>query len=92
MCKKQQMVVLHGPQQPNNISYNSACIGDMADANTGWFVSGTVLCKTTNGGNNWIRNTDPYVTSTGWSSLFVFSKDIIYLKRRRNIEKSCQKC
>lgn len=65
-------------QQPNDAGLTSACGGEMADVNTGWLVSGSVF-KTTNGGNLWVRNTDPYITSTSWSRVFVYNKDIVYL-------------
>lgn len=66
-------------QQPNDAGANALCIGQMADANTGWFFTGSLIFKTTNGGNNWIRNTDPYLTSTSWSNIYVYSKDIVFL-------------
>ncbi|HMS65868.1 MAG TPA: hypothetical protein PKD83_11525, partial [Ignavibacteria bacterium] len=50
----------------------------MVNANTG-FVLGNGLWSTTNGGTNWTKSLNPYVTSTSWSNMYVMSKDIIFL-------------
>lgn len=68
---------------PQNIETNpngSAVTVQMADANKGFALfSPASLFSTTNGGTNWIKTTDPYVLSTQWNTMFVMSKDIIFL-------------
>ena len=51
---------------------------EMIDANVGYFV-GNSLYSTTNGGTNWVKNINPYVTGTSWSSMDVLNKDVIFL-------------
>ncbi len=50
----------------------------MLNADSGYALANT-LYSTTNGGNNWVRSIDPYVTSTGWSNMRVASWDVVYL-------------
>ncbi|HMS66050.1 MAG TPA: YCF48-related protein [Ignavibacteria bacterium] len=50
----------------------------MLDANTGYAMSSS-LYKTTNGGTNWIKTTNPFILSGNWSNFYLMSKDIIIL-------------
>ncbi|GEM_PF-2987437 len=50
----------------------------MIDENNG-FLLGNSLYTTTNGGTNWLKTTNSYVLTTGWSNMFVLNKDVIYL-------------
>lgn len=51
----------------------------MLNASTGYLL-GDGLYSTTNSGVNWIKNTNPFLSSVQfWIEMFVMSKDIIYL-------------
>lgn len=66
-------------QYPDNGYYSAMSAGYMIDANSGYAVGGGFLFKTTNGGNNWIASTNPYISGGNWSNMFMLNKDIIYL-------------
>lgn len=50
----------------------------MINVDTGYALANS-LYTTTNGGSNWVKTTNAYVLATGWSNMFVYDKDIIYL-------------
>ncbi len=56
----------------------SAIKVQMINANVGYVLANT-LYSTIDGGTTWTKSTDPYVTSTAWSGMYIMSKDIIYL-------------
>lgn len=51
----------------------------MANANTGYVLASTGLWRTANGGTNWIKNTNPFVTSTVWTNMYVLYSNVIFL-------------
>lgn len=69
-------------QQSVDVNPNGSGINvKMIDANTGYYLgqSGSSLYYTSNGGTNWTRNTNSFITSVSWSNMFILGKDIIYL-------------
>lgn len=50
----------------------------MLDANNGYLLANSIY-KTTNGGNNWIKSTNQFVTQNPWYDLFVLNNDVLFL-------------
>jgi photosystem II stability/assembly factor-like uncharacterized protein len=60
-----------------NTNYKVVSI-QMLDANTGYAMASS-LYKTTNGGTNWVKTTNPYILSGTWYNFYLMNRDIIYL-------------